>query len=390
MSAGKFFTFTLPLLAMKLPEKDLIQHIVSHAIQRAGNESAHIDDADVLQSAADQNLGDFSPSKPEHKRILRGAMVCGVTVGSISGNLRKNQTSEAFINAHENLYGKSPLVFISSELLWGCHDRDEPSFRDFSTICAINSIIGFKKSPVLVRRGLIIARQLGYKTPAVMQAELKKRKDQKPLTVQQLRDTLDRLETRELICRYQASRRNVYFSTTIGYDDLKNSVTELKAKQNKVAIRRELERGNRAGTRTEPQENHLKRETPKQPKKEPLKNEEPEQNQNGTTPGTTGGTTTGTTKRNALKEVSLNKISQTNGEMSGDSFSEKQEPNETELKLPTLEDVIEAACSLFEPTPVTRGMAKHWFNQFGTDTRWLTTNWRNAFAKWALNETAKA
>jgi hypothetical protein len=61
---------------------------------------------------------------------------------------------------------------------------------------------------------------MGYKTPQVMQEAMRERPDQCPLTVRQLRDTLDALESRGLILRYHASPRNVYFKTKGTVEDL--------------------------------------------------------------------------------------------------------------------------------------------------------------------------
>ena len=108
----------------------------------------------------------------------------------------------------------------------------------------------------------------------------------KPLSTQQLRDTLDNLERRDLFRRCQASRRTVYFSTTLDRPELlaavKATVKERLEKKKKVQLLRELDRANF----TQPNENQTGAN------QEPLKKV-------GTTSGTADGTTIGTTKRNA-------------------------------------------------------------------------------------------
>jgi hypothetical protein len=235
-----------------------------------------------------------------HDQLARGAIITGVNLGNFSSNCKRCDAAQKFINERAFKNGTDPLVFIASEIFWSCHDDAGLSYREFSTACAINSIIGFKMTPVLIRRGMIIARQLGYKTPQIMATELAINPgNRKPLSVQQLRDTLDNLERRDLFRRCQAGRRTVYFSTTLDRTELLAAVKERVEKMSKVQMLRQHDRemftkqsGNQPGTSQEP----LKK---KSAKSEPLKHE-PDGSQLETTDGTTDGTTSGTTKRNAL------------------------------------------------------------------------------------------
>jgi hypothetical protein len=300
VSNGKFFTFPVPILAMALPEKDILQHIIAHGVERAGSggEAGSITKGRIAQELSERITG-FNRRDERHDRIVRGAIICCVSLGNIGSTISRANVAARFVAEQEAKHGASPLVFISTELLWSCHNEDFPSYRDFTTLCAINSVIGFKKSPVLIRRQMIIARQLGYKSPAVMAAEIGNRRDRQPLTTKQLRDVLDRLETEDVISRYQASPRNVYFSTTLKYDELKSAVDTARAKRGKVAFRREIERG----TATGPKQGHLKREPAKEEEKGPLKNRGPSEDHNGATTGATSGAT----KINVSKEMSANK-----------------------------------------------------------------------------------
>jgi hypothetical protein len=155
---------------------------------------------------------------------------------------------------------------------------------------------------VLIRRAMIIARQLGYKTPQVMASELTaKNVKRQPLSVQQLRDTLDNLERRDLFRRCQTSRRVVYFSTTLDRTELLAAAKERVEKKSKLQKLRQQERemftkpsGNQSGTNEEP----LKKENGKTGKNGTAKggtSQEPD----GSQSKTAGGTTSGTTEINA-------------------------------------------------------------------------------------------
>jgi DNA-binding PadR family transcriptional regulator len=310
---GAFFCFPLCLLALPADDhKRRLQTILSAAMERAGM-GAEIESQRIREYIAENEQHGYNRSEA-HNAILRGAIVCGVQVHNLPHIVDECGQCRTFVKQHEATYGAGPLVFISTELFWGCHNQDSPPYRDFTVLCAVNSIIGFKKTPVLVRRGMILARQIGFKTPAVMTAELPKRKDQTPLTMQQLRDALDRLESRGLISRCQASRRNVYFSTTTAWEDLQKSVKELVAQKRRIQLRREVDRAtvqNQNGTTQEPQENHLKRNQAKQPEKEPLKNGEPERNHNGTTREPQPEPLKEVSEISAFKEVSQTSVAST-------------------------------------------------------------------------------
>ncbi len=240
MSNGTFLTFPLPLLALPEPEKDRLQIIVGAAIQRAGAAAKIEDDRVNSELERQPNIG-FA-RRENHLAIVRGSIVLGVTIGSIPATLKHCERANSFTEEYESTHGPSPMVFISANLFWGCHNHNEPTYRDWSTLCAVNSVVGFKRKPVLIRRAMIIARQLGHKTPAILQAELRSRKDQTPLTTHQLRDCLDQLEEAGFISRYQASPRRVFFSTATDYDQLGQAVKKSESERRQVQVRREAER----------------------------------------------------------------------------------------------------------------------------------------------------
>jgi hypothetical protein len=267
--SGKFFNYKLCLHAFPAPDwKSRIQYIVSHAMDRAGSNST-MEDSQVREyMLSHPNITDFR-GDDRQKALIRGAILCGVEVrGTVGHCITQASEANTFVRKHEERYGTDALVCVASELLWACHNDEDPPWREFSTLAAINSIVGFKTIPVLIRRTMIAARQLGYKTPAVMEAELKRMaKDKKerpyaapevpkPLTTQRLRDTLDQLEDRNLIRRCQASRTCVYFSTTMSVEDLRAAVKKKVEGWNRVESRREIDRAligeNQARTKQEP------------------------------------------------------------------------------------------------------------------------------------------
>lgn len=245
MSDGNFFTFPLSVLAMPLDHKEIMQHAVDLALARAGEggNAKSIDGNRIRAYVAEHKTRGYDRRWELHDQLIRGAIVCNVDIHSMTASVNRFQAATSFVQQHEGQHGTSPLVFISGQLFWGCHDRDDPPWREFSVLCGINSIIGFKRFPVLIRRGLIVARQLGFKSGAVMAAELAKPDNtRKPLSTRELRTLLDTLEEKGLIARCQASRRNVYFQTLVPPGELRDAVKGIVHEKSKIALRREADR----------------------------------------------------------------------------------------------------------------------------------------------------
>jgi hypothetical protein len=241
-SNGTFFTFPLCLLAIPAQnEKHRLQLIVSHALRRAGDKgNIHTDD--VRRYIVEHDVSGYNNKSEAHQTLIRGAIICRVDLLHLPSTAESLRQCNLFVDEHQRRYGSDALVFISTELFWGCHNADEPSFREFTLLCAINSICGLKSppAPVLIRRTMLIARQLGFKSPAVMRAA--KKPEQIPLTTKQLRNALDCLETRNLIRRCQASRTCVYFTTSLSEEELREKVKKRVEQRRLVQTRRELDR----------------------------------------------------------------------------------------------------------------------------------------------------
>ena len=81
---GKFFTFPLCVLAMPLDEKQILMHMVSHSLERAGggDGAAEIDSKRIREYVIEhENIG-YSQSA-RHDKFIRGAIITNVNLGWI-------------------------------------------------------------------------------------------------------------------------------------------------------------------------------------------------------------------------------------------------------------------------------------------------------------------
>jgi hypothetical protein len=216
-----YFTFPLYLLAAQNEPKERMQFIVSYCLIEVGmKQHREMEERDLERFIEKwENKPDrkgFNRRRKDHIEKMIGCEILGVNPGSFNnGCPEKHAQAARFVEVVEGRFGPSPLVFVGSSLLWGCHNDDEPTWREFTVLCAINSCLGQKETPMRICREMIIPRALGYKTKEMMLGLLESRTDgSRPLTTQELRTTLDHLEDRGLIHRIQASRRWIYFRRT--------------------------------------------------------------------------------------------------------------------------------------------------------------------------------
>lgn len=159
-----------------------------------------------------------------HLAILAGLQKLGMYGGcALTINAQWQRASTHISDMRKLQGGDSPLVRLRHDLVWGTING-EFTYRSFSVLCAVYSSIGGKQFPYQITRDAIRARAMGYKAAAILfdaagrihdagLAILKQRQDNaSPLTVDQVRWTLDEVEARGWFHRCHASKRRTYFS----------------------------------------------------------------------------------------------------------------------------------------------------------------------------------
>jgi hypothetical protein len=159
-------------------------------------------------------------------------LVLNVGRGNCDEALQNHAAVSSHIAREASLHGASPYIRVRSDLMWDAIGGSR-SYRDFSVLCAVYAAIGAKAYPVRIIRPRIIAGALGYKAPALMTpGSLAERADNAtPLTTDQLRYTLDRLEADGLFARVQASPRCTYFSHRMTRAELAGNVLTMKTRR---------------------------------------------------------------------------------------------------------------------------------------------------------------
>jgi hypothetical protein len=227
-SNDKFLQFPLCLLGVPVTGnaeeigRDRMSAILHYAIVEHGRKVSADATLDELQElAAEIPEGDlpggFDRNRRGHLEYVKGSKLLGVIRGGIPRAFDHHAQCTEYVGGQAARHGRDAVCRMRMDAVLEAM-TGSMTWRDFSVLAAVFSVIGWKPFPVLVHRSMIRARGLGYKSPSVMQAELVGRNDVQPLTEKQIRLTLDSLESSGWFARVQASARKVYFSNRMTRD----------------------------------------------------------------------------------------------------------------------------------------------------------------------------
>jgi hypothetical protein len=155
---------------------------------------------------------------------LYGAHIVGVRYSSIAQVVERYEEFCRFVADFEARHGRDARVRIKKNWLFATRDYQGISYREFTVLSAIFSAIGDKQL-VNVTRPRITRCALGYRTAAIMQVEMSRRRDDAvPLTERQLRDTIAALHENKFFARATVARRITYYSIRLGGEELRKAI----------------------------------------------------------------------------------------------------------------------------------------------------------------------
>jgi len=155
-----------------------------------------------------------------------GSHITGVTYHGFNLMIERHGQLRDYIAKFEARHGRDALVRIKQCWLFKTRDGHGLTYREFSVLCAIYSAIGDKEL-AQVTQPRIRRCALGYRTAAIMQAELPRRADKaQPLTERQLRDTIARLHRNKFFARCTVARRITYYSNRLDNEAFRKEVLE--------------------------------------------------------------------------------------------------------------------------------------------------------------------
>ncbi len=242
----KFLAIPVPLFSLTGDYKDVMQQMCSYCLVKAGHVERERMDEDTVEEKLEETKTPygFNKNKTHHVETILGASLLNVSTQNVPSSVARYETANTAIQLAESHFGPSPLAFISSTLFWECHNGTGLSWREFTILCAVNSVIGLtRKSPVRITREMILARSVGYKRKQDMDSA-KSRKLPRPelITTSQLRTALDHLEEAEFFVRVAPSPRRCYFSKGVSREETRDAVKKLMERKSKLAGERAKDR----------------------------------------------------------------------------------------------------------------------------------------------------
>ena len=201
-----YFQFPLCLLAFGKDYKERLEYIVSYC----------------LYEQARRTNAKFS--RPAGKTSLDAAATfLGVTIGSHQSTTFRWKEADRFVCGWEQRNGKDALVRIGTTLLWEAYNATGVTYREFSLLCAINSIIGSRSTPMRITEPSILIRAAGFKSWKIAKTELLSDESRKKrlLTPYQVRYTLERLHERRFFARARVGAKKVKYMLRVSDDQLR-------------------------------------------------------------------------------------------------------------------------------------------------------------------------
>jgi hypothetical protein len=229
MDEGKgYFQFPLSLLAFGEDYKDRLRHIVAYCLC----EEARRKNPKFLKSARKASLNN-------------AASFLGVTIGSHDSTIRQWKVATSFVSEWQGRYGKDAVVRIGTTLLWEAHSATGLTYREFSVLCAINSIIGSRSIPMRITEPSIRVRAAGFKSWKVAQSEPPSGESRKTrlLTAHQVRYTLEKLHERKFFARARVGAKTVKYMLGVSDADLR----AVQVQRETYGLRFQAERAKRDG-----------------------------------------------------------------------------------------------------------------------------------------------
>jgi len=232
MKQDHYFQFPLCALSFGPTLDERLNAIITYSVAEAGSRlfrkltAAEQQDFLAQRRQAGPMPSGFNKHSWVHQATLFGAQALNVTLGHFVGLVDEYHRLREYIAAFEARHGRDAKVRIKTAWLFAARDHRGISYREFSVLCGIFSVIGDKKLAIITRNR-IRRCALGYRTQAIMDSELPRRTDKAhPLTERQLRDTIEQLHRNRFFARCTVARRITYYSIRLDNEAMRKKVLE--------------------------------------------------------------------------------------------------------------------------------------------------------------------
>jgi hypothetical protein len=247
VSAEIYFQFPLPLLAFGADVETRLRTVVAYAIVTTGRGKYCTMSREEAVEIAKQIPLENRPQglhldRADHISIALGRKILGVVNGTVADDVDRFSTAEEFLRADKEAHGPAPTVRVLSRYAWEVLNGTGMDYRKFSVLCAIYCVIGAKAYPVLITRDRIRAAALGYKSARMLFDEFGKLTEAgerllaqridgaRPLTLNQVRSTIKKLNEAGHFAKASPNARQTYFSHRMTAVELRSRLLQWKTR----------------------------------------------------------------------------------------------------------------------------------------------------------------
>jgi hypothetical protein len=219
-----YFHFPLCLLGFRSDYKDRLQHIVSYCLCEQAERLSRTSAAPAGNAALDE-----------------AAKFLHVSISSHDATIRRWEAATSFIRQRQTRYGRDASVRIATALLWEAHNNTGLTYREFSILCAINSILGNRHcTPRRITEPSIRVRAAGFKSWTIANRHFRSDESRtaRLLTPYQVRYTLQRLHERKFFARARVGAKTVKYMVGVSDDALRALLLQTETYHSRFRIER--------------------------------------------------------------------------------------------------------------------------------------------------------
>jgi len=199
-----FLEFPLSALAFLKNDKAKLDYIISWCVVTLANS--------------------FSGGESHKEKVDAAADYLNISGSTYKLRCNRFQALQTHIQIFTQSFGKDAYCRMGKSLIFETKDGGF-DFNQFRLLCAISSIIGKKKKFVRITYERIGYRMLGYKDKASFQSF--QINSQIP-TYKQLRRLVEILHAKKFFSKFTYSNRQMFFSTRLSDEELREKVKESK------------------------------------------------------------------------------------------------------------------------------------------------------------------
>lgn len=219
---GIYYQFPLSILQLVEKPKDMVQLISSYCMITLGRKFP--EKTPEINGSLPR---DYDDSNPDHKAILVGSEMFGITPGHLSWIVERYDRVQAHVDFFEDHAGRDMTVRIREDLIWQGLNDESLDMRHFCAIAGLYAAIGRSAfRPVPLEWWIYLAR--GWKSKKAYDAlnvdpyegMPLNRKKPRLLTISELKTTRQNLEARGLFVSHWNKRRR-FFSIRLTVEELR-------------------------------------------------------------------------------------------------------------------------------------------------------------------------